>query len=208
MGEENEGPQRAERRATRESLRGFLFFAAAALALAALAGLARREPAPLHEGLSFSRPVYDRTGRLRGLLPSADGRYRLWVPLAEVSPLLVEATLVQPGLGGGGFFCPYALSLARLEHGDGPRGLLAALRLQSLYTKAELVEAYLNRAPYGERISGVGAASVLYFGKNPDQLNLSEALTLGALPFFPVPPPVPPRPAPARRAGGFNRARS
>ena len=74
--------------------------AAAGLALSALlaaAALARSlpRPAPLREGFAFSRAVYARDGRLLYLNLAADGRYRLWVPLGEMSPFLIEATLRQ-----------------------------------------------------------------------------------------------------------------
>ena len=68
-------------------------------ALAACAALvfARRglRPEPLREGFAFSRAVYARDGRLLRLTLSEDGKYRLWVPLHEMSPLLVEATLLN-----------------------------------------------------------------------------------------------------------------
>lgn len=70
---------------------GLILLALAAAALKA----ARTRPAPLREGFVFSRAVYARDGRLLQLTLAADGRYRLWVPLHEMSPLLVEATLLH-----------------------------------------------------------------------------------------------------------------
>ncbi len=73
--------------------------AAAAALLALLAGppllRALHRPAPLREGFSFSRAVYARDGGLLQLTLSADGKYRLWVPLREMSPQLIEATLLH-----------------------------------------------------------------------------------------------------------------
>ena len=74
--------------------------AAAGLALSALLAAAAftrslPRPAPLREGFAFSRAVYARDGRLLYLNLAADGRYRLWVPLGEMSPFLIEATLRQ-----------------------------------------------------------------------------------------------------------------
>ncbi|MBI2386037.1 MAG: penicillin-binding protein 1C [Elusimicrobia bacterium] len=65
-----------------------------ALSAAALKAALPR-PAPLREGFVFSRAVYARDGRLLQLTLAADGRYRLWVPLREMSPVLVEATLLH-----------------------------------------------------------------------------------------------------------------
>jgi len=50
---------------------------------------------PLQEGLGFSRAVFDREGRLLRLASAPDQRFRLWLPLARVSPRLVEATLLH-----------------------------------------------------------------------------------------------------------------
>ena len=68
---------------------------ALALAGAAVIGWLLVPRPPLREGLGFSRAVFDREGRLLRLTAAQDGRYRLWVPLARISPRLVEATLLQ-----------------------------------------------------------------------------------------------------------------
>jgi penicillin-binding protein 1C len=60
-----------------------------------------------------------------------------------------------------------------------------ALWLEARYGKRELLEAYLNLAPYGGNVQGVGAASLIYFGKPADQLTLTEALTLAVIPQQP-----------------------
>ena len=68
-----------------------------ALGAGALLGMGCRlmRPAPLREGVVFSRGVYARDGRLLRLTLAADGKHRLWVPLGEMSPLLVEATVLN-----------------------------------------------------------------------------------------------------------------
>ena len=50
---------------------------------------------PLHEGLSFSKAVFDRKGRLLRMTAAADGKFRVWVPLREISPLMIRATILQ-----------------------------------------------------------------------------------------------------------------
>ena len=42
-----------------------------------------------------------------------------------------------------------------------------AVQLEWKYSKPELLQLYLNLAPYGGNIEGVKSASVLYFKKNP-----------------------------------------
>lgn len=64
--------------------------------------------------------------------------------------------------------------------------ILRALELEALYSKHDILEAYLNLAPYGGNIEGAGAASALYFHKSPHDLTLGEALTLAVVPQSPT----------------------
>lgn len=63
--------------------------------------------------------------------------------------------------------------------------MFRALQLESHYTKDEVLELYLNLAPYGSNIQGVKAASLLYFNKSPDQLSLAELTALSIIPNRP-----------------------
>jgi len=60
-----------------------------------------------------------------------------------------------------------------------------ALQLTLRYSKAQLLEIYLNTIPMGGNIEGVAAASYFYFNKPPSGLSLGEAATLIALPKQP-----------------------
>jgi penicillin-binding protein 1C len=50
---------------------------------------------PLRARFPMSTAVYDADGGLLRLTRSADDQYRVWVPLDRISPLLVEATLLE-----------------------------------------------------------------------------------------------------------------
>jgi len=63
--------------------------------------------------------------------------------------------------------------------------LLRAVQLELSYSKHDILEAYLNYAPYGRNIESLGAASLIYFNKAPAKLTLPEALTLAVLPQSP-----------------------
>lgn len=63
-----------------------------------------------------------------------------------------------------------------------------ALQLEACYSKHDILEAYLNDAPYGGNVQGVGAASLAYFDKPPGALTLPEALTLAVIPQEPSRP--------------------
>jgi penicillin-binding protein 1A len=60
-----------------------------------------------------------------------------------------------------------------------------AIRIEQLLTKDEILELYLNKIYLGYRAYGVGAAAQVYFGKNADQLTLSEMAVIAGLPKAP-----------------------
>jgi penicillin-binding protein 1C len=64
--------------------------------------------------------------------------------------------------------------------------ILYAIWYELKYSKNEILEAYLNLAPYGSNIEGVGAASLIYYKKLPKDLNVSEAITLAVIPQNPA----------------------
>ena len=172
---------------------------------------------PLLEDVAFSRAVYDRHGVLLRMALSPDQKFRVFAPLADISPAMVAVTLFQEdrffhrhpgvnpisvlratagriGLGASrGGASTVSMQLARLRYHLPTRTLagkfvqmLRALQLERHYSKAQILEAYLNLAPYGGNVEGVGAASLLYFGKSPAALSLPEAVTLGTIPQSPA----------------------
>ena len=60
-----------------------------------------------------------------------------------------------------------------------------ALRLEREYTKEEILEMYLNQIYFGRGAYGVQAAAQTYFGKDVDQLDLSECAMLAGIPRSP-----------------------
>ncbi|MCE3045250.1 penicillin-binding protein 1C [Legionella sp. 16cNR16C] len=63
--------------------------------------------------------------------------------------------------------------------------IIRAIQLERHYSKQQILEAYLNLAPYGGNIEGVGAASQIYFNESAMQLSLPQALTLSVIPQNP-----------------------
>lgn len=86
--------------------------------------------------------------------------------------------------------------------------ILRALGLEALYSKHDILEAYLNLAPYGGNIEGVGAASALYFHKSPAALTLGEALTLAVVPQSPTRRAASKVGGPAAEDSALDRARA
>lgn len=60
-----------------------------------------------------------------------------------------------------------------------------ALQLEWHYDKRAILGMYLTLAPYGGNLEGVRAASLFYFGKEPERLTDAEAALLVALPQSP-----------------------
>lgn len=58
---------------------------------------------------------------------------------------------------------------------------LAAQALEARWTKEQILEAYLNLAPFRGDLQGVHAASRAFFGKGPAELGRPEALVLAVL---------------------------
>jgi membrane peptidoglycan carboxypeptidase len=63
---------------------------------------------------------------------------------------------------------------------------ILAVEIEHQYSKAQILEAYLNRIYYGNRSYGVEAAAQTYFGKSAKQLSLAEASFLAGLPQAPT----------------------
>ena len=170
----------------------------------------------LEERIASSTAIFDRQGRLLRLTLASDEQYRLWTPLEQISPELVEALLLHedqhfylhPGVNAPALvraaFSTYSggprvggstitMQLARLMYGLNTRTvsgkltqIARAVQFELCYSKRDILEAHLNLMPYGGNIQGVGAASLIYFDKHASRLGLSEALTLVLIPQSPA----------------------
>ncbi len=65
------------------------------------------------------------------------------------------------------------------------RQLLRAVQLEVHLSKSQILQLYLERAPFGGTIEGVEAASWAYLGKSARQLSQAEAALLAVLPQAP-----------------------
>ena len=180
-----------------------------------LAALRLWPHASLRERIPLSSVVLDRHGAVLRITLASDAQLRLWTPLDELPLTLMSAVLLHedqhfyrhPGVNpvallragattasGGPKLgaSTITMQLARLLSQKNTRsigGKLAqigdALWLEARYSKREILEAYLNAAPYGGNLQGLGAASRLYFGKAPRELDLAQTLALAVLPQAP-----------------------
>ncbi len=63
--------------------------------------------------------------------------------------------------------------------------MIVARRIESVLSKPQILELYLNEIPLGRQAFGVQAAAQAYFGKDVDQLSLAQDAFLAALPRGP-----------------------
>jgi penicillin-binding protein 1C len=61
-----------------------------------------------------------------------------------------------------------------------------ALKIERALSKDEILEAYLNDAPFGPNVAGASRAARLYFDKPARELTAAEAATLAAMPRGPA----------------------
>ena len=185
------------------------------LLMVALLWLADRLwPLPLPKD-DLARVVLAEDGTPLWRFADANGVWRYPVQTDEVSPYYLEALLTyedrwfyqHPGVN------PLALGRAAWQNLSGGRVLsggstlsmqVARLldphertlpgKLRQLWRTAQLewhlskdqiLNLYLNRAPFGGTLQGVAAASWAYLGKSPQQLTRSEAALLAVLPQAP-----------------------
>jgi len=63
--------------------------------------------------------------------------------------------------------------------------ILLALKIESRFSKNQILELYLNKTYFGHGAYGIEAAARDYFGKSTEELNLAEAALLAGLPKAP-----------------------
>jgi len=158
---------------------------------------------------------FDRHGRLVNLLISADGYFRMRVPVSKISPLFIKTLLlyedrhfyrhfgVNPAAIGRAVWdnlfvnrrrvggSTITMQLARMLERR-PRTYWAkfvesfrALQLELRYSKEEILAHYLSIAPYGGNIEGLEAAAQRYFGKSAKYLSIGETALLVSIPRSP-----------------------
>jgi len=172
-------------------------------------------PLPQAENPGHATTVVARDGTPLRVFADSKGVWRFKTRVDEVSPLYLEALInyedryffLHPGINP--FSAVRALiqnlrsgkivsgastltmQVARLidPHGRSLAGkckqLFRALQLEWHLSKIQILEHYLELAPFGGNLQGVEAASRAYFGKAPIELSHAEAALLAVLPQAP-----------------------
>jgi len=165
--------------------------------------------------LAVSPAVLDIKGRTMISLVSSDDQWRQPVPLESISPWLIQATIAtedkrffrhsgvdvldvlraaEQNIFAGRIVSGAStldMQLCRMIN-NRPRTFWSkavesfrALQLNQFKTKDEILELYLNNAPYGRNVRGVEMASLLYFAKHSCDLSIGEAALIAGLPKSP-----------------------
>jgi membrane peptidoglycan carboxypeptidase len=66
-----------------------------------------------------------------------------------------------------------------------PEDVVLAIKLESKFSKHQILESYLNSVYFGHGAYGVGAAADVYFHRKPAELDLARASMLAGLPQSP-----------------------
>lgn len=160
--------------------------------------------------------ILDSQGGLLFRTVSTQEQWCLPVRLSEVDPRVIDATIAvedqryysHPGVDIAAMLRATGQNLLRRRVVSGastipmqvcrmmedrPRTIRAklietfrALQLSRIRDKDQILELYLNMAPYGGNIRGIGAASRFYFSKQSGDLSLAESALLAGLPKSPT----------------------
>ncbi|MFZ3324252.1 MAG: penicillin-binding protein 1C [Usitatibacter sp.] len=126
---------------------------------------------------------------VEAVIASEDHRFRMHAGVDWAGMLgAVKQTTIGERRGGSTLTMQLAAQLnPELERG-GRRGLVdkwrqvrQALAMERTWSKDEILEAWLNLAPYRGEVVGVDAASRAIAGKRPSALDRAESATLAAL---------------------------
>lgn len=159
--------------------------------------------------------VSDDSGRPLRAFANADGIWRYRVSAKDVSPYYLDALFnyedrhfyshfgVNPlsmlrAVGQAAYYgkaisggSTITMQVARLLHPNRRTvtgkiyQMLRAFQLEWHFSKSDILDMYLNIAPFGGPIEGIQTASYVYFDKPASELNKNEAALLAVLPQSP-----------------------
>ena len=170
---------------------------------------------PLPDRVEYSTIVTDDKGAVIHAFLTHDQQWRMKTELTEISPLLRKTIVEKedkyfyyhPGINLLAMTRALGRNILHWRRTSGASTItmqvaralepkkrtywnkfievFRALQLEWKYSKAEILQLYLNVVPYGGNIQGVKSASILYFKKNPDHLSLAEITALSIIPNRP-----------------------
>ncbi|MEI8345146.1 MAG: transglycosylase domain-containing protein [Candidatus Omnitrophota bacterium] len=154
--------------------------------------------------IKYSQCIFDRNGNLIRVFAGQDDSRLMPIDVKEINPNLVNATLAiednrfrshhgvdlfavlravrlnvtnQKTISGASTISMQVIRIAenrKRSYFNKAIEAVHAIRLETLYSKEEILRFYFELAPYGGNIRGVKAAALRYFKKYPQDLTLSE----------------------------------
>ena len=189
----------------------YFFAITAIVAGICFAHLMTRQPLSVAKADDVSPVVYDDRGRILRAYLSIDEKWRLKTTLKDVPKHLINILLAYEDKrffrhSGIDYFAviralaqsaqnykvvsgasTITMQVARLLR-QRRSGILSKLvqmsdsrTLERSFSKDDILSLYLTLAPFGRNVEGVRAASLIYFGKEPKQLDPPESALLVAL---------------------------
>lgn len=170
---------------------------------------------PVPDRVEYSTIITDNKGEVIHAYLTTDDKWRMKTTLEEISPLLRKTIVEKedryfyqhPGVNPLAIGRALVNNIFRMKRTSGASTItmqvaralepkrrtyfnkviemFRALQLEWKYSKAEILQLYLNLVPYGGNLEGVKSASILYFNKNPDHLSLAEITALSIIPNRP-----------------------
>ena len=131
----------------------------------------------------ISKPV------IQALIATEDVRFyeHNGIDFRSLVRVLLRTIVLQDASGGGGSTLTQQLAKNLYPRQSFPfasmavnkvREMIIASRLESIFTKDEILELYLNTVPFSSNVFGIEAASQKYFRKPASQLKANEAAVL------------------------------
>ncbi|MEK7264480.1 MAG: penicillin-binding protein 1C, partial [Pseudomonadota bacterium] len=172
-------------------------------------------PPPIARANDVSAIVTDRSGYWMHAFATKEGRWRFSADLDDIDPAFVRELIAVEDKRFYSHWGVDPLAVARagrsallsgeivsgastitmqtarlLEPRERTLGsklveMVRAVQLERRLTKRQILELYLTLAPYGGNLEGVRAASLIYYGREPERLTPAERAMLIALPQAP-----------------------
>ena len=171
---------------------------------------------PANTEILYSQTITDRDGDMLHAFLARDEKWRMKANLDEITPELIQAIIHKEdryfywhtGINVAAILRAFwnnttsghktsgastiTMQVARLLEPKSRTYLhkawevFRAFQLEWHLSKQEILALYLNLVPYGSNVEGVKAASILYLGRPPSQLSLSQSVALTVIPNRPT----------------------
>lgn len=170
---------------------------------------------PLHIKDDYSKVVYSSDNKMLFATLNSQDKWRIKSELSEITPLLQKTIIekedqyfwVHPGVNPISIFRALFYNITKGRRTSGAstitmqvarllepkertyfgkiKEIFRAFQLELHYSKKEILQMYINLAPYGGNIEGMKSAAWFYLDQKPQTLSLAQIVTLSIIPNNP-----------------------